>query len=82
MPWQLVNTFGEYRDFEPDSELEIDGLARITFNDDTHTAYAMKANPAATIQNDGPTYLDETIDLTWEDALYRVGLEETHENTV
>jgi hypothetical protein len=46
----------------------IDGLRRITFIDDEHKAYALKANPAATWDNDEDLALDEEVHLTWEQA--------------
>jgi hypothetical protein len=66
--WYLYHTSGEYRDFEPTKNLTEEGFARITFNVAEHTAYATLANPKATLENDEPTYSDESKALTWEQA--------------
>lgn len=52
-----VHQFEEYRDFEPENDLQIYGYTRITFDDAKHTAYA------TLVDTDG-----ETEPLTWEEA--------------
>lgn len=69
MAWSLQNDGEDYRDYEADfSTMKTTGLARLTFVLDTHRAYALKANPAATPENDVETYLDESVDFSWEEA--------------
>jgi hypothetical protein len=66
--WYFFTGDMEYRDFEPVNGMHINGFARITFNDKTHTAYATLFNPAATPENDVTTYSEECKDLTWDEA--------------
>jgi hypothetical protein len=60
----LVHTFEEYRDFEPENDLQLNGFVRVTFNDDKHTAYA------TLVDSNG-----DTEDLTWEEAEQMVSTE-------
>lgn len=69
MAWELMNDSEEYRDYEADFQtMNSTGLATLTFVKEKHQAYALKANPEATPENDIETYLDEAIDLSWDDA--------------
>jgi hypothetical protein len=65
--WYLLQTYEDYRDFEP-VKYRSEGFARITFNVEKHTAHGTLFNPTATLNNDEPTYSDETQPLTWEQA--------------
>ncbi len=66
--WYEFHVDGEYRDFEPSNGMHVNNFARVTFNDVEHTAYATLFNPAATPENDEPTYSDECQTLTWDEA--------------
>jgi hypothetical protein len=66
--WFLLQSYEEYRDFEPSSGTEIEGYARITFNVEKHTAYATLADPAVTLENYEPISSGESKTLTWEQA--------------
>lgn len=55
----LVHTFENYRDFEPDDVEHIDGIRRVTLDDDTLTGYL--------------TYMDGgELDINWTQAGYFV----------
>ena len=55
--WILFHQFENYRDYEPLYGLSIGGLGRITFDDETHTAYGLKDR-----------HTGEEVPLTWDEA--------------
>lgn len=62
----LVHESQPYRDFEPENDLQIAGYTRITFDDDTHTAWAHLVD--STVGDPAGDH-GETESLTWEEAL-------------
>lgn len=71
MVWFVRQDDGVYRDYDNPNFGE--QFACVTFAYETHTAYAMKANPNATAENFDQTYIDESVRLTWEQAETIVG---------
>lgn len=68
----LVHESQPYRDFEPENDLQINGYTRITFDDETHTAYAHLVD--STIGHPAGDH-GETESLTWDAALEMVSTE-------
>lgn len=69
--WMQIQEHSGYIDFERSdpTSLHLDGLSRVTLVLDTHTAYAMRVNPTATLTNDVPVHSDESVEMTWDEAL-------------
>ena len=78
MKFALVHEFDNYHDYEPVGALSavtpFGTLCRITFDDETHTAYGSIFNPEYRMENEEEISTGETVSIPWGEALQLAGV--------